>query len=392
MAEATFIFTGSNVLADPNVGTNSSGGFGNGGTMTINSGRSVFQPDDIVELQVTNVNANGEVNGGSRIVGIKVYENAADYAAGIVKYTYQPMNPGQYANIQSDVSGLGDSYLRFNANVLVSRDPGAPSFNQLIMAAGTDLTKGPVTLNRITDNDYDHDGTIRTGTVEKGNGLFNGQNNLLVPLCFLAGTLVDTGAGPRPVEALVPGDLVWTADHGLQPLRWTGRRQNPGTGRFAPVRVPPGVLGNRRPLLVSQNHRLLLAGPQIELMFGRPEVLAAAKHLTGHGGIRLVPRTSVDYVHLLFERHEIVFAEGARAESLFPGLQALATLDPEARDEVMALFPELATAVPGAPAPAGLCRRALTAPEARAWAASAAPGAGTAEAAQPFRADLRRVG
>ena len=34
-----------------------------------------------------------------------------------------------------------------------------------------------------------------------------------------------TATGPRPVEELVPGDLVLTKDRGLQPLAWTGRRR-----------------------------------------------------------------------------------------------------------------------------------------------------------------------
>lgn len=37
-------------------------------------------------------------------------------------------------------------------------------------------------------------------------------------ICFVAGTLIETADGPRPVEALQPGDLVLTRDHGLQPL------------------------------------------------------------------------------------------------------------------------------------------------------------------------------
>ncbi|MCU0816565.1 MAG: Hint domain-containing protein, partial [Cypionkella sp.] len=36
--------------------------------------------------------------------------------------------------------------------------------------------------------------------------------------CFTLGTRIDTVDGPRPVEALVPGDLVLTRDHGPQPL------------------------------------------------------------------------------------------------------------------------------------------------------------------------------
>ena len=50
----------------------------------------------------------------------------------------------------------------------------------------------------------------------------------------------------------------------------------------------------------------------------------------------------VSYVHLLFDRHEIVAAEGAAAESLHTGPEALKALSPAARAEIAALFPDLA--------------------------------------------------
>ena len=50
---------------------------------------------------------------------------------------------------------------------------------------------------------------------------------------------------------------------------------------------------------------------------------------------------SVTYVHILFDRHEIVFAEGAPSESLFTGPEALKSLSSAAQAEVFSLFPEL---------------------------------------------------
>ena len=40
----------------------------------------------------------------------------------------------------------------------------------------------------------------------------------------------------------------------------------------------------------------------------------------------------------------MIFANGAPAESLYPGPQALKALDPQSRDEILTIFPELAEA------------------------------------------------
>jgi hypothetical protein len=52
--------------------------------------------------------------------------------------------------------------------------------------------------------------------------------------------------------------------------------------------------------------------------------------------------TEVTYLHLLFDRHEILFADGVEAESLLLGEQARLSLGSPAWAEVVALFPELA--------------------------------------------------
>ncbi len=167
----------------------------------------------------------------------------------------------------------------------------------------------------------------------------------LGPPCFVAGTLILTPEGERAVEDLSPGDLVMTLDNGAQPLRWIGQRVVPARGRFAPIRFRRGALGNRRALMVSPQHRMVVGGWQAELLFGSAQVLVAAKHLVDDAAVRPVPMDQVTYVHLLFDRHEVIRAEGALTESFHPGAHILAG-DAEMRAEIGALFPEL----DGAPA------------------------------------------
>jgi len=159
-------------------------------------------------------------------------------------------------------------------------------------------------------------------------------------VCFAAGTLIGVPGGTCPAESLRPGDLIETLDNGAQQLRWIGRRTVPGRGDFAPVRFMPGAIGNDRALRVSPQHRMLVSGWRTELNFGESEMLVAAKHLVNGDTIHFAPCAAIEYVHLCFDRHEIVLAEGVPAESFLPGDYTLRRDRGIAR-ELAALFPEL---------------------------------------------------
>lgn len=159
--------------------------------------------------------------------------------------------------------------------------------------------------------------------------------------CFVAGTLIATPDGDVPVEFLKAGDLVLTRDHGAQEVRWTGTRRVAGLGASTPVLIDAGVLGNRRALRVSPTHRMVISGPRAAALFGAEEVLVCAKDLIGLEGVRRAGCGAVDYVHVLFDRHQIIFAEGAPSESLNPSNTMLDDLGKQSRDEILSLFPEL---------------------------------------------------
>lgn len=145
-------------------------------------------------------------------------------------------------------------------------------------------------------------------------------------LCFEAQTRIATARGPVAAGDLRPGDLVQSCDNGLQELLWAGRWRRPGLGRGAPVLFAAGSLDNERALIVSPQHRVVIC-PRNGPMAGQ-EVLIAAKALIGLPGVRRAPRVRADWVHLYFARHQILLAEGARAESLLPGQQVLSTIEP----------------------------------------------------------------
>lgn len=165
-------------------------------------------------------------------------------------------------------------------------------------------------------------------------------------VCFASGTHILTERGERPVESLRVGTRIVTADRGAQPLRWIGRRRlkfPAGPDPQKPMLLPAGCLGHglpRRDLILSPQHRVLLAGPEVARQTGHDEVLAIAKALTALPGVRAMNgRREVTYHSLLFDRHEVIRAEGARVESFYPGPYALGILDDEMRAEIRRLFP-----------------------------------------------------
>ena len=69
---------------------------------------------------------------------------------------------------------------------------------------------------------------------------------------------------------------------------------------------------------------------------------SASRKMIGMAEVtRALPDDGVTYVHILFDRHEIVQSEGIWTESFQPAERTLSALDQAARDEVLELFPEL---------------------------------------------------
>lgn len=159
--------------------------------------------------------------------------------------------------------------------------------------------------------------------------------------CFVAGTMIRTPDGEVPVESLVAGDLVMTKDDGAQPLRWIGQRSVAAKGDFAPVRIEADTFGAHDALLLSPLHRVLIRDHLAELMFGEAEVLVAAKDLINDCSVRRVEGGEVDYVHLLFDRHQVVYSAGLETESFLPGPQTTKSFEAEIVREICTIFPEI---------------------------------------------------
>lgn len=162
----------------------------------------------------------------------------------------------------------------------------------------------------------------------------------LGPACFTPGARIVTDQGLVVVEAIRPGDRVRTRDNGFQTVRWVGHESFAAEGIYAPVLIERGALGNRAQLMVSQQHRILVSGWQAQLFLGTDEALIAARHLVNDRSIRIVEGGRVTYIHLLFDRHEIITANGLHSESFHPAA-AVERRDRDTLREVIRLFPEI---------------------------------------------------
>lgn len=169
--------------------------------------------------------------------------------------------------------------------------------------------------------------------------------------CFARGTLIATLEGEVAIEELRQGDFVLTRDDGYQQVRWVGSaalsaadlRKHPN---LHPIRIKAGALGHAMPtvdLVVSPQHRILVTSAVAERMFQQREVLVAAKHLIALDGIDIADDLDcVEYWHFLLDHHQVVVSNGASTESLFTGPEALKSVPPASRLEILSIFSELA--------------------------------------------------
>ncbi|HRM76542.1 MAG TPA: Hint domain-containing protein, partial [Paracoccus sp. (in: a-proteobacteria)] len=129
--------------------------------------------------------------------------------------------------------------------------------------------------------------------------------------------------------------------------------------------IARGALQNDAELWLSPQHRVLISGPKARMLFGEDEALVPAKGLVNDRDILVKAGGMVEYFHILLDQHEVIFANGIPVESLYLGAQALKGLERAAREEVLALFPELEQGqVPDA------ARPFLTVRQGREWSAA----------------------
>ena len=283
--------------------------FGSAGNSLVNNFvtlSSVGSPGSYYDMD-NNPSEQFSINGGApqTFDGTSVYNATITYIDGTTA-TFT-------AVVFQDVNG--NTYLapEFSANA-----------DQTVLEAGAIRS---ITLDSLAGNVY--------------SGMSTSRETWNYVTCFVRGTKIETASGPVAVEHLNTGDLIRTVDNGLQPLRWIGQRAVPAENAFAPILIRKGALGNTEDLRVSPQHRILLSGWRAEIHLGMSEVLVPAKSLINGETILRETGGEVEYFHIMFDRHELVYAAGIESESFHPGETGWNALTDASREEILSLFPEL---------------------------------------------------
>lgn len=160
-------------------------------------------------------------------------------------------------------------------------------------------------------------------------------------MSFTRGTRITMGNGAQiPIEHLQVGDRVLTRDAGVQDIRWIGHSTARATGEFAPIRIKAGVLNNMDDLIVSPDHRLFIYQRSDRIGAGRSELLVKARHLVNGDSITVIQGGFVDYFQLLFDHHQIIYAEGIAAESLLIDDRTAPAIPADLSDKLVAGRPD----------------------------------------------------
>ncbi|SIN95979.1 Hint domain-containing protein [Vannielia litorea] len=139
----------------------------------------------------------------------------------------------------------------------------------------------------------------------------------LTSFAFARGTAITLASGAqRPVEDLAPGDRVLTRDHGAQPVRWIGTQTVRAVGAYAPVVITRDTLGNAADLILSQHQRLFVYQRGADRVTETAEMLVKAALLVDDDAVFVRKGGFVDYFTLVFDHHEVIYAECIPVESL----------------------------------------------------------------------------
>lgn len=169
-------------------------------------------------------------------------------------------------------------------------------------------------------------------------------------LGFTADTDITTPRGPIKISKLRAGDQVITKDDGPQTIRWIGGKKVSPLRlklcpQLTPVRLKTGCIAPNVPshdLTVSPQHRMLFSDSKAKQHYGEDEIFVPAKALLNDSTVSLDQSgKGVYYVHIMFDKHQIIYANDTETESLHPGHLGKDALDAQARDELFAIFTKL---------------------------------------------------
>lgn len=275
---------------------------------------------------------------------------ADDHASETVGYIAIQLGASVDSGSAVTASGLDDLANTFGLGATYTNNPVVVAETQTINGGNPGhvaiLGQTNSTIDLILKEEQSNDAELFH--VEETVGIVAFEAGLI--LCFTPGTYITTPVGPIEISYLKQGDIVITKDNGLQPIRWIGGKRVTKLRQMiaphiAPIYIKAGSLGFGRPnrdLWVSPQHRFLISHYKTKLYFNEDEIFVPAKALVND--INIWQENAYEdtyYYHIMFDQHQVIYANGIETESLHPGHLAKDGLDGKARDELFEIFPEL---------------------------------------------------
>jgi hypothetical protein len=164
---------------------------------------------------------------------------------------------------------------------------------------------------------------------------------------FAQGALIQTDKGYSAIEDLSPGDMIATADAGLQKLQWIGsmtlypQSLELGVPSSQLFRITDGGYGQ------DPNAPDLMMGPSARILAGVMAIDSSSPLISpqamadGGSVIGINPVSPVRVFHLGLARHSILRANGVLAESYHPGPSPHTHMPTELYPHFMSLFPHI---------------------------------------------------
>jgi hypothetical protein len=185
---------------------------------------------------------------------------------------------------------------------------------EMVLVSGNGLYSTPTGFTPHAAGTYQWDATYSGDANNNAASDINDPTEqVTVAPCYCAGTRILTDRGEVAVEDLAIGDKVVTVSGTAQAIRWIGRRAYDGrfiagNRQVLPIRIMPGAIADgvpARDLWVSPGHAMYIDG-----------LLVQAEYLIN--GMTIAQAETVEavkYFHIELDEHDVVFAEGAPAET-----------------------------------------------------------------------------
>lgn len=300
-------------------------------SVVLNGHKLTLTPASGIDSAFGGIISDGSASGGSLVVngaGVVTLNGNNSFTGGTTIDTGSTLEIGATGTAGSGAitfSGSSDT-LKLDGTTMPSNTLNGFAAGDRIDLAGIAFDNtGSVSLIggnelQITENSHTYD--LQLNPAQSFGGDFfhianDGNNGSMITEdttpCYCRGTLIRTQDGDRPVENLSIGDLIVTAGGEALPLKWIGRRSYrgwpaAGNADVQPILFKAGSIADHVPardLYVSPEHAMFLDG-----------MLVPAFHLVN--GISILKTSGIeeiDYFHLEFDRHVIIIAENALAES-----------------------------------------------------------------------------